>query len=116
MNELNGRKGTVRNPPLLSQQSDPGVVPPCKTPTNTWVTPVESVEGRPGANEIPARRNTPCTPWQNGVTTQARRADKPRPPRDQASQEANRARGCSAQDALKHRPRQGTEEEGAKAR
>ena len=69
MNEPNGRKGSVRNPPLLSQQSDPGAVPPCKTPTNTRVTPVESVEGRPGANEIPEGRHAPCTPGQTSAPT-----------------------------------------------
>ncbi len=69
MSEPNGRKGQGRNPSLPQQPSDAGVVPTCKTPTNTRVTPVESVEGRPATNENPEERHAPCTPGQTRAPT-----------------------------------------------
>ncbi|HSD72377.1 MAG TPA: group II intron reverse transcriptase/maturase [Thermoanaerobaculia bacterium] len=54
-----------------SEESDEGVVP--KKSAKTWVTPVESMEGRPEAKGKPAARNTSSTQSENDVATALQR-------------------------------------------
>ena len=55
------RQGVSRNPSSQPfEESDAGTVPTCKKSTKTRVTPVESMEGRPAADEeIRSRKRTP---------------------------------------------------------
>ncbi len=52
-----GREGECRNPQQSPEESDALVVPTCEKSTKTWVTPVESMEGRGAANGKPPPRN-----------------------------------------------------------
>ena len=54
-----------------SEKSDASMVP--EKPTNTWVTPVEPVEGRVAANGKLAQRNAPRTQDREGVLTHLER-------------------------------------------
>jgi len=65
-----GRPGQGEEPQSLeraAEGSDAGVVP--QRPAKTWVTPVESVEGRPAAEGKSARRNAPPTQRGTGALT-----------------------------------------------
>jgi len=59
-----GREGESRNPQQSSEESDALVVPTCEKLAKTWVTPVESMEGRSAAKGKPALRN--ASPAQDG--------------------------------------------------
>jgi RNA-directed DNA polymerase len=59
-----GREGRSLNPQQSSEESDALVVPTCEKSAKTWVTPVESTEGRGAANGKPAPRN--ASPAQDG--------------------------------------------------
>jgi RNA-directed DNA polymerase len=59
-----GREGRSRNPQQSSEGSDAPVVPTCEKSAKTWVTPVESMEGRGAAHGKPAPRN--ASPAQDG--------------------------------------------------
>jgi RNA-directed DNA polymerase len=59
-----GREGKSRNPQQSSEESDALVVPTCEKSAKTWVTPVESMEGRGAAHGKPAPRN--ASPAQDG--------------------------------------------------
>lgn len=54
-----------------SEESDAGMVP--EKPAKTWVTPVESVEGRAAAEGKSAARNTSSTQSEQDVTTALQR-------------------------------------------
>lgn len=54
-----------------SEESDEGVVP--EKSAKTWVTPVETMEGRPEAKGKPAARNTSSTRSETDVTTALQR-------------------------------------------
>jgi group II intron reverse transcriptase/maturase len=55
---------------VADEESDEGIVP--KKLAKTWVTPVESVEGRPEAEGKSAARNTSLTQRRNDVATTLR--------------------------------------------
>jgi group II intron reverse transcriptase/maturase len=59
-----GREGKSRNPQQSCEGSDASIVPTCEKSAKTWVTPVESMEGRDAANGKPAPRN--ASPAQDG--------------------------------------------------
>jgi RNA-directed DNA polymerase len=59
-----GREGKSRNPQQSSEESDARTVPTCEKSAKTWVTPVESMEGKRAANGKPAPRN--ASPAQDG--------------------------------------------------
>src|ERR1700690_3645330 len=64
-----GREGRRRNPQQSSEESDALIVPTCEKSAKTWVTPVESMEGRGAANGKPAPRNaSPALDGQDALT------------------------------------------------
>ena len=67
------REGDSRNPQQSSEGSDARIVPTCKKSTKTWVTPVESMEGRRAANGKLASRNALRAQDRTGALTKLER-------------------------------------------
>lgn len=74
--EGQGREGASRTPQQCSEESDALVVPTCKKSTKTWVTPVESMEGRSAANEELVPRNTSRAQDRQDVLTHLERVGR----------------------------------------
>jgi RNA-directed DNA polymerase len=64
-----GREGTSRNPQQSFEESDALMVPTCKKSAKTWVTPVESMEGKGAANGKLASRNALSAQDEAGALT-----------------------------------------------
>lgn len=71
VDEGQSREGQQPNPGRVAEESDAGIVP--KKSTKTWVTPVESMEGRAAAKGKSVARNASPTQRGNDALTKLQR-------------------------------------------